>query len=103
MHRQVGDLKLDSQGVAQRGLLIRHLVLPGRLAGTEKILKFLAEEISPDTYLNIMDQYHPAYNARLYPELSRPLKRQEYHEAVQMALDTGLHRLDERKPVYLII
>lgn len=103
MHRQVGDLTLDQQGVAQRGLLVRHLVLPNRIAGTEKILRFLAEEISTNTYLNLMDQYRPAYNARSYRELSRPINKKEFQEAVQTANDYGLHRLDERKPVYLIL
>jgi putative pyruvate formate lyase activating enzyme len=103
MHRQVGDLKLDRYGIAQRGLLVRHLILPGGVAGTEKIVRFLAEEISQNTYLNLMDQYRPAYNARQYPVLSRPIKMKEYQEAVQMAIDAGLKRLDERKPIYTII
>jgi hypothetical protein len=63
MHRQVGDLQVDGRGIAQRGLLVRHLVLPNDLAGTAEIVRFLAQEISQDTYLNLMDQYHPAFNA----------------------------------------
>jgi putative pyruvate formate lyase activating enzyme len=97
MHRQVGDLQVDDRGVAQRGLLVRHLVLPDSIAGTEEIVKFLSDEISPDTYLNLMDQYRPAYKAHLYPELNRRLTSQEYQAAVQAALSTGLRRLDERK------
>ena len=101
MHRQVGDLIIDEHGLARRGLLVRHLVLPNDLAGTSEIVRFLANEISPDTYLNLMDQYHPAHNVRLhprqYPELARALHPQEYTAAVQMALKAGLHRLDKRK------
>jgi putative pyruvate formate lyase activating enzyme len=97
MHRQVGDLCVDDQGVAQRGLLVRHLVLPDGIAGTNEIAKFLSDKISPDTYLNLMDQYRPAYKAHQYPELNRRLTSQEYQNAVQAALSAGLHRLDERK------
>ncbi len=67
MHRQVGDLQLDDRGIAQRGLLIRHLILPNRLAGTREILHFIAEQVSPDAYVNLMDQYRPAFNARQHP------------------------------------
>jgi putative pyruvate formate lyase activating enzyme len=98
MHRQVGDLQLDDRGVATRGLLVRHLVLPNGLAGTAEIVRFLATEISPHTYLNVMDQYRPAYRAAQYPELNRPITRAEYQTAVRLALDAGLHRLDERRP-----
>ena len=97
MHRQVGDLHVDERGVAQRGLLVRHLVLPDSIAGTNEILKFLSDEISLDTYLNLMDQYRPAYKAHQYPELNRRLTNQEYQTAVKTALSAGLHRLDERK------
>ena len=97
MHRQVGDLQIDEDGLAQRGLLVRHLVLPDDLAGTEAILRFLAEEISPNTYLNLMDQYRPAYRAHHYPELNRPLARDEYARAVRMAHAVGLRRLDQRR------
>jgi putative pyruvate formate lyase activating enzyme len=97
MHRQVGDLLIDAQGVARRGLLVRHLVLPNDLAGTGEIAQFLAGEISPDTYINVMDQYRPAYNAARFPTLNRPTSRQEYQAAVQQVLATGLHRLDERR------
>jgi len=97
MHRQVGDLVVNEDGLAQRGLLIRHLVLPNRLAGTQEIIRFVAKEISPNTYLNLMDQYRPAYCAYQYPELSRPINRLEYEEAVEWASGNGLRRLDERR------
>lgn len=97
MHRQVGDLKLDEHGIAQRGLLVRHLVLPEGLAGTKEIVEYLATEISRETYLNLMDQYRPAYKARDFPLLSRPLRRDEYAQAVEWALEAGLHRLDDRR------
>jgi putative pyruvate formate lyase activating enzyme len=97
MHRQVGDLEIDADGLAKRGLLVRHLVLPGGLSGTEKILAFLAQEISANTYLNLMDQYHPCYRADEYPPLDRPLTRQEYRQAVDIAKRYGLDRLDRRR------
>lgn len=94
MHRQVGDLQLDEQGLAWRGLLVRHLILPNDLATTQNILYFLAEEISTNTYLNLMDQYRPAYKAYQFPELSRSITSEEYQKAVQTAHQAGLHRLD---------
>ena len=100
MHRQVGDLQIDEHGLATRGLLVRHLVLPNNLAGTETILSFLAREISTNTYLNLMDQYRPAYKAHQYKKLNRRITRQEYQQAVQMAEGAGLQRLDQRKPRY---
>jgi putative pyruvate formate lyase activating enzyme len=96
MYRQVGDLMVDASGVAVRGLLVRHLVLPHGLAGTESVVKFLAEEISTDTYLNIMAQYHPCYHASEHPGLSRPITDEEYAAALELARRYGLHRLDER-------
>jgi putative pyruvate formate lyase activating enzyme len=94
MHRQVGDLTLDKQGVAVRGLLVRHLVLPGGLAGTRRVMQFIARELSADTYVNIMDQYHPCYQAREHPPLDRRPTRQEFAEAVAMAQEEGLKLLD---------
>jgi len=91
MHRQVGDLKIED-GIARRGLLVRHLVLPGGLAGTEKVLKFIAEEISRDTYVNIMAQYYPTYKAWQYPELARHITPEEYSEALKIARNLGLAR-----------
>ena len=103
MHRQVGDLEIDQNGVARRGLLVRHLVLPNGLAGTRAIVQFLAEQVSANTYLNLMDQYRPAYKARQYPKVNRPIKREEFQEAVRYAQEFGLNRLDERKPRYTLI
>ena len=97
MHRQVGDLVMDERGVAQRGLLVRHLVLPEGLAGTAEIVSFLAEEISPNTYLNVMDQYRPCYRAYEYPPLDRRITRAEFEEAVRLAQEAGLTRLDDRR------
>lgn len=99
MHRQVGDLVLDDRGLAVRGLLVRHLVLPGGLAGTSDIARFLAEEISRDTYLNVMDQYRPAFRASAFPPLDRRLTADEYRQAVRAARRAGLWRLDERAVV----
>jgi putative pyruvate formate lyase activating enzyme len=96
MHRQVGDLQVDERGLAQRGLLVRHLVLPNGIAGTAVAVRFLAQEISTDTYLNLMDQYQPAHKANLHPKLNRPISQQEYQEALQLAHAAGLHRLDQR-------
>jgi putative pyruvate formate lyase activating enzyme len=96
MHRQVGDLQIDDRSLAFRGLLVRHLLLPNNLAGTDKILEFIAQEISKDTYLNLMDQYHPDFKASYYPELNRPISIQEYDTAVQKALQIGFHRLDQK-------
>jgi putative pyruvate formate lyase activating enzyme len=94
MHRQVGDLKLDEQGVAQCGLLVRHLVLPHKLAGTREVVHFLAQEVSTNTYLNIMAQYHPCYQAFDIPLVSRPVNTQEFHEAIELARQQGVDRLD---------
>jgi putative pyruvate formate lyase activating enzyme len=99
MHRQVGDLQMDEQGIATRGLLVRHLVLPYNIAGTGAIVRFLADEISRDTYLNLMDQYHPSFNSRLYPRLSRSISPQEYQTAVILAREAGLFRLDSKKSI----
>jgi putative pyruvate formate lyase activating enzyme len=96
MHGQVGDLVLDRRGVAQRGLLIRHLVLPNELAGTAAIVRFLAQEISPDTYLNLMDQYRPCHKAGKYPELTRRITPKEYRQAIELTQEAGLNRLDKR-------
>jgi len=95
MHRQTGDLITDKKGVAQRGLIIRHLVLPENLAGTEEVMKFISSEISKDSYVNVMDQYHPAYRAKDFPALNRRITSQEYNDALNMAKKYGLHRLDD--------
>ena len=96
MHRQVGDLVINEDGIAVRGLLVRHLVLPYRLAGTEEIVEFVADEISRDTYINLMDQYRPCHNACKWPKLDRPLRAAEYAEAVEWARDAGLTRLEAK-------
>ena len=93
MHRQVGDLILDEEGIAVKGLLIRHLVLPNNLAGTEKIIKFIAKEISPNSFVNIMDQYYPCFRADQYLKLSRRITQEEYSQAINLAKKAGLKRL----------
>jgi putative pyruvate formate lyase activating enzyme len=103
MHRQVGDLALDRDGIALRGLLVRHLVLPEGLAGTDEIARFLAEEVSRDTYINVMDQYRPCYRAYQLAPLDRPITRAEYEHALKQARDAGLHRFDKRAPRFLRI
>jgi putative pyruvate formate lyase activating enzyme len=102
MHRQVGDLVIDANGIAQRGLLVRHLILPNNLAGTSDIVRFLADEISVDTYLNLMNQYRPAYKIHSDPQLNRPLKPEEYQQALEEAHSAGLRRLDERRSRLII-
>jgi putative pyruvate formate lyase activating enzyme len=97
MHRQVGDLATDSRGVAQRGLLVRHLVLPESLAGTDEVVRFLRDEVSPGTYINVMAQYRPCHKAYTLPPLDRRITDQEYQEAVRLAEEAGL-RLDQRRP-----
>jgi putative pyruvate formate lyase activating enzyme len=93
MHRQVGDLIVNEEGIAIRGLIIRHLVLPNGLAGSEKIFEFIAKEVSKNTFLNIMDQYWPAYKAHQYPELSRRITKEEFQEAINLAKKFGLKRI----------
>jgi putative pyruvate formate lyase activating enzyme len=93
MHRQVGDLQLDNAGVAVRGLLVRHLVLPEGLADTRRAMEYLATELSTETFVNVMDQYYPAYRAHQHSALNRRLKPQEFRRAVEAARDAGLHRL----------
>jgi putative pyruvate formate lyase activating enzyme len=93
MHRQVGDLIIE-KGIALRGLLVRHLVLPEGIAGTVGVVKFISEEISKDTYINIMDQYHPCYKAFDNPPLNRSITNKEYKEALRLAQEAGLRRID---------
>jgi len=90
MHRQVGDLSLNRMGVAHSGLIVRHLVLPEGLSDTRKIMRFIAREISPHTYISLMAQYFPAYQASQFPLLSRRIKREEYREAFQAFKEEGL-------------
>gem|GEM_PF-3017495 len=93
MHRQVGDLVMDPAGVAQRGLLIRHLVLPNDAAATRQVMAYIAS-LSPDSYVNVMAQYRPCYRAAEVAEISRPLTGEEYRQAVKWAREAGLYRLD---------
>lgn len=97
MYRQVGDLIVGENGVALRGLLVRHLVLPEGLAGTPEIARFLAEEVSRNTYVNVMDQYRPCYKAGELPSLNRRTTRAEYEQALEQACGAGLHRFDRRE------
>ncbi len=98
MHRQVGVLRTDKRGIAISGMIVRHLVLPGGLSGTAEAMRFLARELSPDTYVNIMDQYRPCYRAgelletNRFPEINRRPTRAEIEEAVALARKAGLHR-----------
>jgi putative pyruvate formate lyase activating enzyme len=96
MHRQVGDLQWDEQGVACRGLLVRHLVMPGGLAGTRSVLNFIAKEISPNTYVNLMDQYRPCGEAVGRSDIGRRITSDEYEDALRIAREEGLKRLDRR-------
>jgi putative pyruvate formate lyase activating enzyme len=102
MHRQVGDLSVDKDGIAVRGLLVRHLVLPDNLAGTDEVVRYLCERVSQNTYLNIMNQYHPAYKSHHYPALNRRLTDQEYQSAVDFAIAAGMTNLDQRKSRFWI-
>ncbi len=95
MHQQVGDLETDSDGIASRGLLVRHLVLPEDMAGTETVMEFLAS-LSPDTYVNVMAQYRPEYRAREVAAISRPITSAEFRRAIETAVEAGLSRLDQR-------
>lgn len=90
MHRQVGDLKVSVEGVARRGLLVRHLVLPGDLAGTAETMRWLAQEISPRTAVNVMKQYYPCYRAREHPPLDRSITAGEWAAALKAAREAGL-------------
>lgn len=94
MARQVGPLDLDGQGIARRGLLVRHLVMPGDASTTRKVIDFLANEIGKDTYLNLMDQYRPCGRALEFPEIGRRTSASEWREARDYALEKGLYRLD---------
>ena len=93
MHRQVGDLVVDKNGIAKRGLLVRHLVLPNNIAGSKEIFEFIAKEISKNTFINIMEQYYPCYKASQYPELSRRISLEEYSQTIELAKKAGLKRL----------
>lgn len=98
MHRQVGPLRFDEHGLAKRGVLLRHLVMPGDIAGTQATMRFIAQEVSPDTYVNIMAQYHPdgKVSAVKYVEIDRRITNEEFVEARRYAREAGLWRFDER-------
>ncbi len=96
MHRQVGELVINKQGIATRGLLVRHLVMPEGLDETREIMNFLATEISRETYVNVMEQYRPCGEAYKYPPIDRSLTHEEYEQAIQIAKEAGLTRLDNR-------
>lgn len=102
MQRQVGDLVLDERGIALRGLLVRHLVLPQGLAGTKEVMHFLASEISKNVYVNIMDQYYPCGKIHHQSALSRRITKHEYQEALDAAEKEGITRLDKREKLRLI-
>ncbi len=103
MHRQVGDLVMDREGIAQRGLLVRHLVMPNNVSGTKNIMDFIAKEISPNTYVNVMDQYRPCGRAGGDEFINRRLTAREYREAVESAKKAGLTRLDSRDRFRIIL
>ncbi len=94
MHRQVGVAKPAEDGIMERGLMIRHLVMPNNVAGSEKIMEWIAENLPRDTYVNIMGQYSPLFKAYDYPEISRRITREEYEKVVKRAQDLGLTNLD---------
>jgi putative pyruvate formate lyase activating enzyme len=94
MSRQVGPLTLDRVGIAVRGLLVRHLVMPGDASTTRQVIDFLADDIGTDTYLNLMDQYRPCGRAAEYPEIARRTSMKEWEDARAYALRKGMNRLD---------
>ena len=98
MQRQVGDLALDADGVARRGLLVRHLVLPEDLANTERVIEFLARAISPHARVNVMGQYHPCHRADRHPPLDRAIEVSEYHRALDVARSYGVTLVDAPPP-----
>ena len=103
MHRQVGDLVIDESGIARRGLLVRHLVLPHGLAGTREIMRFIARKISLNTYVNVMPQYRPCGRAAEIKELSAHLSHNDYKMALQAAKEEGIERLDSRRRRFMIL
>ena len=99
MHKQVGELRVEENGVALRGVIVRHLVMPGLLEDTREIAHWLAHELSPDTYVNVMDQYYPAWKARTeakFSDINREIRANEFEEALAYAREAGLWRLDSR-------
>ncbi len=105
MQRQVGPLIINGEGVATHGLLLRHLVMPDDICGTSEIMRWIARELGTDTYVNIMDQYHPAGNVNRtkYPEINRCVTRDEFRHATDAAREAGLHRLDMRSALRAVV
>lgn len=101
MHRQVGDLSMDENGIAISGLLVRHLVMPRNIANTENIMTFIAGQISSDTYVNIMPQYRPCGKASQIEALNRTITTKEYEKALNAARDAGIRRLDQRRRIFV--
>ena len=99
MHRQVGPLEIDPRGLARRGVLVRHLVMPGLLEEGEEIFRFLSQELSPDTYVNVMGQYRPEFQTAKYPEIHRRPTAEEMCAARRLFHEAGLHRIDDRSPI----
>lgn len=92
MHRQVGDLQISAKGIAEKGLLIRHLIMPNGLAGTRDLMHFIATEVSSHSYVNVMSQFRPEYETSSYSELNRAITHQEAREAIESAINEGLYR-----------
>jgi len=90
MRRQVGDLQTDRKGIATRGLIIRHLVMPNNIGGTDRLVRWIADELGPDTYLNLMAQYRPEHRAHDMPAISRRINQKEWRQALTWAKDAGL-------------
>ena len=94
MHRQVGAAKPDKDGLMQRGLMIRHLVMPNNISGAKKVVEWTAANLSRDTYINIMSQYRPMYKAFDYPEIARRITEEEYQKALNWARGAGLTNVE---------
>jgi putative pyruvate formate lyase activating enzyme len=105
MHRQVGSLVTDEDGLALRGLIVRHLVMPGEIAGTREILNWIAQELGPDVYVNVMPQYYPAgkVSEKEHAEINRSITLQEFQQALNFANEAGLHHLDGRSVLHAIM
>jgi putative pyruvate formate lyase activating enzyme len=102
MHRQVGDLEIDQSGIARKGLLIRHLVLPDGLAGTREIMRFIADKISKNSYVNIMAQYRPCGRAAEVEELATYPSKMDLEAAMQAAREAGIRRLDRPRRIFML-
>ena len=105
MFRQVGELRMDKDGLALRGLLVRHLVMPGFEEETDRIMRFLAEEVSPNTYVNIMNQYRPSgkVGTNCYPEINRTISPKEFETAFHFAKTAGLYRFNQQTAGFKIV